>query len=506
MSANQRVAIASDDGVDKVSVVAKGIYKALVVSDSTISAGGVVSPLDTGNICLGSDGTNYRILSTDSSGHLQVDVLSGGGGGTQYTEGDTDASITGTAILWEDAANTLVTVNSAKPLPISGAITGTVSVSNMIPAVETGLATSAKQLADGHNVTIDNSTGGSAVNIQDGGNTITVDGAVTTSGTVTEASASAIKTAVEALDNAVDGNYLNVNLNVAGTDVNSGAGTEANALRVTIANDSTGLISIDDNGGAITVDGTVAVTNAGITSIDGKITACNTGAVVISSGTITTITNSVAVTNAGITTIAGAVTGTEMQCDVLTMPTITVNSHAVTNAGTFAVQVDGNALTSLQLIDNAVDGNYLNVNLNVAGTDVNSGAGTEANALRVTIANDSTGVLSIDDNGGAITVDGTVTATHGITGIAHGVQVVTTAGTDVALAASTPCKRVTIQAQTDNTSWIAVGTSGVDATIATGTGVMLGAGDAYELEIDNLADVYIDSLVNGEGVRYCYFT
>ena len=33
------------------------------------------------------------------------------------------------------------------------------------------------------------------------------------------------------------------------------------------------------------------------------------------------------------------------------------------------------------------------------------GGGTEATALRVTIANDSTGVLSIDDNGGSITVD-----------------------------------------------------------------------------------------------------
>jgi len=42
-----------------------------------------------------------------------------------------------------------------------------------------GLATAANQLADGHNVTIDNSSGGSAVNIQDGGNTITVDGTVT---------------------------------------------------------------------------------------------------------------------------------------------------------------------------------------------------------------------------------------------------------------------------------------------------------------------------------------
>lgn len=44
----------------------------------------------------------------------------------------------------------------------------------------------------------------------------------------------------------------------------------------------------------------------------------------------------------------------ELQVDVLTMPTITVNAHAVTNAGTFAVQVDGAALTSLQLIDDVV--------------------------------------------------------------------------------------------------------------------------------------------------------
>jgi len=39
-----------------------------------------------------------------------------------------------------------------------------------------GAATSALQLPDGHNVTVDNAAGGSAVNIQDGGNSITVDG------------------------------------------------------------------------------------------------------------------------------------------------------------------------------------------------------------------------------------------------------------------------------------------------------------------------------------------
>jgi hypothetical protein len=45
------------------------------------------------------------------------------------------------------------------------------------------------------------------------------------------------------------------------TDVPVGGGVEAAALRVTLANDSTGLVSVDDNGGSLTVDngGTFAV-------------------------------------------------------------------------------------------------------------------------------------------------------------------------------------------------------------------------------------------------------
>jgi len=55
------------------------------------------------------------------------------------------------------------------------------------------------------------------------------------------------------------------------TALEAGGGTEATALRVTIASDSTGVVSIDDNGAAITVDGTVAVTNGGTfaTQVDG---------------------------------------------------------------------------------------------------------------------------------------------------------------------------------------------------------------------------------------------
>lgn len=53
-------------------------------------------------------------------GVLQTTAGEGGGGvaGTQYTEGTTDATITGTALMWEDTSDTLRAVSAAKPLPV----------------------------------------------------------------------------------------------------------------------------------------------------------------------------------------------------------------------------------------------------------------------------------------------------------------------------------------------------------------------------------------------------
>ena len=70
---------------------------------------------------------------------------------------------------------------------------------------------------------------------------------------------------VEGLLTTIDGD--------TGTLAVVGGGVEATALRVTIASDSTGVLSIDDNGGTITVDGTVAVTNAGLTELAAAINA-----------------------------------------------------------------------------------------------------------------------------------------------------------------------------------------------------------------------------------------
>lgn len=88
--------------------------------------------------------------------------------------------------------------------------------------------------------------------------------------------------------------------------------------------------------------------------------------------------------------------------------------------------------------------------------------------------------------------------------IGHGVKTVAAAGTEEALAASTKASWVIVQAQTDNTGVIAVGGADVLATVATGTGVVLAAGESIGFPVDNLADVFIDTTVNGDGVRYTY--
>ena len=122
-------------------------------------------------------------------------------------------------------------------------------------------------------------------------------------------------------------------------------------------------------------------------------------------------------------TLDNAISGSEMQVDVLTVPadpfganadaasatgsisaklrfiastgipitgTVTVGSHAVTNAGTFVVQIDGSALASLQLLDDAVatTGSAITAKgFTACGTD-----GINARALKT----DSSGELQVD--------------------------------------------------------------------------------------------------------------
>lgn len=88
------------------------------------------------------------------------------------------------------------------------------------------------------------------------------------------------------------------------------------------------------------------------------------------------------------TTIAGAVSGSEMQVDIV--------SGNVTNAGTFAVQVDGDALTALQLIDDAV---YVDDADWTDSTSKHLLVGGLYQSTEQSITDGDVGPLSVDANG-----------------------------------------------------------------------------------------------------------
>lgn len=126
------------------------------------------------------------------------------------------------------------------------------------------------------------------------------------------------------------------------TSVAAGGGVEANALRVTVASDSTGVLSVDDNGSTLSVDdgaGSLTVDNAALSVTGG---GTESGALRVTVASDSTGVLSVD-DNGGSLTVDGTVTVQDGG-----------GALTVDNAGTFAVQVDGNALTALQLIDNTI--------------------------------------------------------------------------------------------------------------------------------------------------------
>ncbi len=58
------------------------------------------------------------VIASDQTA-VPVAIVSGGGAPAQYVEGDVDTTIAGTALLWEDAGDTLRPVSTARPLPVT---------------------------------------------------------------------------------------------------------------------------------------------------------------------------------------------------------------------------------------------------------------------------------------------------------------------------------------------------------------------------------------------------
>jgi hypothetical protein len=198
------------------------------------------------------------------------------------------------------------------------------------------------------------------------------------------------------------------------TAIPAGGGTEASALRVTVASDSTGVLSVDDNGstlsvddggGSLTVDGTVSV--SGTVTVDTELTTADldTGA-----GTDTR----------AVVGIAGAASGgavlVQATSDGLLKVDASGASVPVTDGGG-SLTVDGTVSVS----------GTVTVDTELTTADLDTGAGTDTRAVvgiagaasggAVLVQATSGGLLKVDasgasvpvtDGGGSLTVDGAV--------------------------------------------------------------------------------------------------
>lgn len=179
---------------------------------------------------------------------------------------------------------------------------------------------------------------------------------------------------------------------------------------------------------------------------------------------------------------------------------IQVGDVDVSNANPVPVSDAGGSLT----VDNAT--------LSVVG------GGTEAAAQRVTIANDSTGLLSVDDNGGSLTIDqathdnlncnaniqvGDVdvgpanlvpvdVANHVETAFDHGSNsAIGLVATQLIVAATPAVLGVEVKAANANTANIYIGNVDVTAATVDATdGMELGPGESILVRIDDVNKLY----------------
>ena len=100
--------------------------------------------------------------------------------------------------------------------------------------------------------------------------------------------------------------------------------------------------------------------------------------------------------NTSLATLAGAVDGTEVQVDVLTsaLPTgaATAANQSTGNTSLAAIATD---IAALEVLATAGNASLTDIETNTNYGAI-TGGGTESGALRVTIASDSTGVMTID--------------------------------------------------------------------------------------------------------------
>jgi hypothetical protein len=321
---------------------------------------------DTASIIAGTDGTDAQFIKTDSDGNLQVDVLSGGGGGTLKTDGE--------VIAGGDT---------------SSIISGTDGTNSQFIKTD----------ADG-NLQVDVLSGGGG-GTQYATDAVAPDPATGTAGLMERDDALSALTPVE-------GDWVRQR------------GTAEGALWTQDFNSDASLALLG------TIDADTGVIAGDTTSIDGKITKCDTDTVTISAS-LPAGTN-----NIGDVDIASSVA---LDVSAATVPVSAATLPLPTGASTSALQLP--------------DGHNVTVDNGAAGAAVN-----------------------IQDGGNSITIDGTVTATatnldiRDLTSVSDSVEVLQDTAADLNMTEVNSTAILADTASIDtNTGTIAGDTTSIDGKI-----------------------------------------
>lgn len=330
----------------------------------------------------GSDGTNLRNISVDTTGKLNINSISGTislptGASTAARQ---DTGNTSLASIDTKLTTTNTTLSSIDSHVAS--IDTDIDVALSTRASEATLSLLNAKFVNGNDigdVTINNAAGAAAVNIQDGGNSITVDGTVSVN-PITFASPQHVI-------------------------VDSGTIT-------TITN----VVHIDDNGGSITVDGTIAATQSGAWTTGRTWTlASGTDSVsAVQSGTwnINNITGTISLPTgaateaslAKLTLTQGSTTsgqsGPLVQGAVTTAAPTYVTGQtsplSLNTSGQLRVEATATIASTVTVVQPT--GSNLHTVVDSGSITVNNAAGASA--------------VNIQDGGNSITVDGTIAATQ----------------------------------------------------------------------------------------------
>ena len=174
-------------------------------------------------------------LAVEADGSINVNAAFAPGSKVRLTDGvdDSEINASGELQVRDDDANTLLGTIDADTSSIA---TDASTIAGDTTSIDS-------KLVDGNDigdVTINNAAGAAAVNIQDGGNSITVDGSVTVSATDLDIrDLTSVSDSVEVLQDTHDDLNVNANMQVGDADVANG-----------------NPVPISDAGGSLTVDAT----------------------------------------------------------------------------------------------------------------------------------------------------------------------------------------------------------------------------------------------------------